>query len=239
MVAAVRAITFDFWNTLFRDLNSAQRQQSRVDALAQAVGVSPEAASGALDLVWAEVARSHREDQRTLTPADAVRIAGVNLGVTIEGPLLSELTEVFATAILIHSPEPIDNALEAVRAAAELLPVGLISDTGVSPASSLRQLLDRHDFTPSFSSMVFSDEVGVSKPQAPMFETAARDLAVTPQELLHIGDLEHTDIAGAKNVGARAALFVAENQASGDHTQADHVLASWNEFVTLLPRLLS
>ena len=190
MVAAVRAITFDFWNTLFRDLNSAPRQQIRVDALAQAIGVSPEAASGALDLVWAEFARSHREDQRTLTPADAVRMAGVNLGVTIEGPLLSELTEIFATAILVHSPEPICNALEAVRAAAEVLPVGLISDTGVSPANSLRRLLDRHDFTPFFRSMVFSDEVGVSKPQAPMFETAARDLAVTTQELLHIGDLE-------------------------------------------------
>ena len=39
---AVRAITFDFWCTLFRDANSAPRQQTRVDAFASATAQPPE-----------------------------------------------------------------------------------------------------------------------------------------------------------------------------------------------------
>jgi len=235
----IRAITFDFWSTLFRDANSEPRQQIRIDALARAAGVSTEKASSALQPVWSEFYRSHIEDQRTLTPQDAARIAGANLGAVIEEPVLSQLAEVFATAILVHSPEPIENALEAVRAAAEVRPAGLISDTGVSPGSSLRQLLDRHHFTPFFRSMTYSDEVGVSKPRSPMFETAARSLGVAPDELLHIGDLERTDIAGAKGVGARAVLFAGEHPESLNHTQADYVFTAWSDFIKRLPALLA
>ena len=209
-----------------------------------------EKASSALEVVWSEFARSHLEEQRTLTPRDAVKLGGANLDAVIEEPILSQLAEVFATAILVHSPEPIENALEAVRAATEVRPVGLISDTGVSPGSSLRRLLDRHHFTPFFRSMTYSDEVGVSKPRRPMFETAARSLGVAPHELLHIGDLERTDIAGAKGVGARAVLFAGEHHGGGflpsshrpeslNHTQADYVFSAWSDFIKRLPALLA
>ena len=235
----VRAITFDFWNTLFRDANSEPRQRLRVDALASSAGVSQEEASRALKAVWAEFARSHIEEQRTLTPNDAVRLAGASLGVVVEEPAFSRLAEVFATAILVHSPEPIENALKAVRAAAEFLPVGLISDTGVSPGDSLRRLLARHDFTPSFSAMTYSDEIGVSKPKAPMFQASARELGVAPDELFHIGDLERTDIIGAKGVGARAGLFLSGRDGKPDSTRADCIFATWKEFMEQLPALLT
>jgi len=234
----VLAVTFDFWCTLFRDAHGEARQQIRIDAFADATGVAKDEADEALGVAWAEFERVHREEQRTLRPEDAVHIAADALGVVVDPSVVPDLADVFATAILVHSAEPVEGALEAVQATAARAPVGLISDTGVSPGRSLRQLLDRHDFTRWFTALTFSDEVGVSKPQAPMFERSARDLAVEPHELLHVGDLEDTDVAGAKACGAKAALFAGVNARHANETRADYVFHSWREFLEALPKLL-
>lgn len=235
----IRAITFDFWRTLFRDANGEPRQRIRSDAFIAATGVPGDALEAAMKRCWAEFDRCHREEQRTLEPEDAVRMIARTMSVDLPANVASDLAEVFATAILHHSPEPIEGALDAVKAAAALLPVGIISDAGVSPGRSLYTLLERHGFTPYIRGAVFSDDLRVSKPQRPMFETAAAKLGVRPEELLHIGDLEYTDIVGAKAVGAQAALFTADNPRHAQNTTADYVFSSWAEFIDTLPTLIS
>jgi len=234
----VRAVTFDFWNTLFRETNSAARQEIRISALAKMTGIAEEKAADALKLVWAEFSRVHRQEQRTLGPKDALRLVGEALEVDIDPPVADALEKVFATAVLVYSPVPIDGAIAAVKAAAAKVPVGLISDTGVSPGSSLRYIMDRHAFTEYFRVLSFSDQVGVAKPQAAMFETTADALGVKPGELLHIGDLEYTDVVGGQGVGGVTGLFTAVNTAHADDTTADYVFNSWQEFLKLLPKLL-
>jgi FMN phosphatase YigB (HAD superfamily) len=72
-----------------------------------------------------------------------------------------------------------------------------------------------------------------------MFEAAARALGVKPRELLHIGDLEPTDIAGAHTMGAKAALFTGENIKYVETTVADYVFARWEDFTQRLPEILN
>lgn len=230
---AVKAITFDFWNTLFRDANGPPRQQMRIDAFVKATGLDEARVDAALQDVWSEFGRHHKEEQCTLGPRDAVCMAAQALNVTLDPEAEQDLTEVFGTAILAYSPEIIEGADEAVRVAADFGPIAIISDSGVSPGSSLRELLNRANLSRYFTTMVFSDEVGVAKPQAPMFEAASRGLGVPMTDLLHIGDLEHTDIAGAKAVNAKAAIFANGNTV--EQTQADYAIMEWNEF----PKLLS
>lgn len=234
----IRAITFDYWNTLFRDANSAARQDIRISAVAKMTGVPEKDVAGALKTVWAEFGRCHEREQRTMTPHDAVRMTGEELNIRIDAPVAETLARVFATAVVVYSPVPIKDALDAVKAAAELMPVGLISDTGVSPGSSLQYIMDRHGFTAHFAALTFSDEVGVAKPQAPMFEITAKKIGVKPDELLHIGDLEYTDIAGAQALGGKAGLFTGVNSAHAENTKADYVFNSWREFIELLPKLV-
>lgn len=235
---AIRAITFDFWCTLFRDAHKEERKQLRIEALHTLTGASATVIEEALAAVWQEFSRHHIEEQRTLLPADAVRMTAQELGVTFGEEAFGRLTDLFATAIIEHSPVPIEGALEAVKGAAERVPVGLISDTGVSPGSSLKAVMDRNGFSPHFSALVFSDEIGVSKPRPQMFEAAARSLGVLPQDLLHIGDLEPTDVAGAHAIGAKAALFTADNGKYVETTVADYVFPHWNDFIRRLPEIL-
>jgi putative hydrolase of the HAD superfamily len=236
---AVRAITFDFWRTLFRDAEVEERRLLRVAACVEALGLPAADIDEAIRVTWQEFDRCHREEQRTLSPLDAVTMTCERLGVSLQDGPAAKLCDVFATAIVQHSPVPIDGALEAVQAAAAHGPVGLISDTGVSPGSSLSQLLARHGFLDYFDALIWSDEVGVSKPQRLMFERAAHALGVKTNELLHIGDLEYTDIIGAHAVGAKAALFAGDNARHKDATSAEYVFESWREFMAALPETLA
>lgn len=231
----VRAITFDFWRTLFTDRREpTQRRELRVQAVVRASGADPDAVRSALKTAEIEFLRHHIDQQRTLGPADAVRIVSRELSVAFDAKTAADLAEAFGAAILHFPPEPIEGALEAVRAAAARCPVGLVSDAGISPGRSLRVMLERHGFTQYFRCLAFSDEVGVAKPQARMFETAARGLGVRTSELLHIGDLEGTDVIGARRVGARAALFTGDNDRYRNGTTADYTFENWDEFIARL-----
>ncbi len=236
---AIKAITFDFWRTLFRDAHGEKRRALRAEALSAATGKSADEAAAALEAVNAVFQQHHVEHMATLYPMDAVRLTCDRLNVDLPAEDAARMADIFAMAIVQHSPVPIEGALEAVQTAAAHRPVGLVSDAGLSPGRALRVLLDRHGFTPHFTTMAFSDEVGVAKPQAPMFETAARGLGVAPRELLHIGDLEYTDIVGAKAVGAVAVLFAGDNTRHLGATEAAHSFTNWDDFREALPGLLN
>ncbi|NLV42742.1 MAG: HAD family hydrolase [Candidatus Hydrogenedentes bacterium] len=230
----MRAVTFDFWGTLFRDHNGGRRHEIRAAALADAAGVAPEDASRTLHAVMAEFFRRHLADARTLTPRDAVAMAAELLGREVPEDRAPALAECFATVILDHPPAPVEGALDAVRAAAALGPVGVISDTGITPGRSLRVLLEREGFTPHLRRLTFSDEMGVAKPHPGMFTRTAEALGVDPSDILHLGDLEPTDIAGIHGVGGKGGLFTGVNDAYADQTSAEHEFASWAEFTAWL-----
>ena len=235
---AVRAVTFDFWRTLFSDPREpVERRQIRIDALCKVTGATPETAHRALLTSESEFLQHHIREQCTLGPIDAVAIVSRELGIPIVYRDARELAEIFGSAILHHPPVAIADGLEAVRAASEHFPIGIISDAGISPGKSLRTILENNGYAPHFTHMAFSDEVGVAKPQALMFDCAARALGVQMNELLHIGDLEGTDIRGAKTVGASAALFVGDHDRYRNNNSADYIIESWKHFLELLPSI--
>lgn len=233
-----RAITFDFWRTLFRDSDGEARHELRVRAFVSASG-APEAAVREAFEVWPpEFTRVHMEEQRTLTPHDAVRMVCQVLDISLSPEKADTVARAFSEAILVHPALPIEGALDAVRTAAARVPVGLISDTAISTGRCLRGLLDRFGFMSYLSALTFSDEVGVSKPQPLMFEQAAEKLGFRPDELLHIGDLEPTDVAGIHGVGGVAGLFTGDNARFLGNTKAEHTFTSWRQFIDQLPELI-
>jgi FMN phosphatase YigB (HAD superfamily) len=198
----VRAITFDYWMTLFREQDRALRHELRVESFCRATGANQPEVSRALQEAHETFFTVHVSEQRT---------------------------------ILTYPPALIEGALDAVKAAAARGPIGIISDSGMSPGTSLRKLLDTHGLTPYFTTMTFSDELGVAKPQARMFEHTAAALGVAPSELLHIGDLEPTDIVGVQAVGGAGALFAGANDRFAENSKAEYVFHHWDEFLEALP----
>ncbi len=105
----------------------------------------------------------------------------------------------------IQNPPPLDSAVEAVQKLAQKYPLALISDTAWTPGRVLRQIFANYKILDCFRVLIFSGEVGVTKPHPQMFRLALNGLGVQARECLHVGDLQRTDIAGAKAVGIHAA----------------------------------
>ena len=127
----IKAITFDFWRTLFlARVNQKERRFARVELLCDAVHVSPERAKEALKEQEKEFLRIHVYEQRTLTPKDAIPLLESHLQIEISKDMQDGLASQFGEVILKFPPEPVEGALDAVKAAADHVPVGVIGKLG-------------------------------------------------------------------------------------------------------------
>jgi len=86
--------------------------------------------------------------------------------------------------------------------------LGLISNTGRTPGSALRQILQRLGLSEVLDAMVFSNEHGHCKPVPSIFEELRSALGVEFEEMLFVGDNLYVDVHGAQSAGMRAVHFV-------------------------------
>ncbi|MBJ7603769.1 MAG: HAD family hydrolase [Candidatus Dormibacteraeota bacterium] len=193
---SLRAVTFDFWDTLMQQVPALQL---RAAAVAKHLGIEEVAVAGAIEdafVLQTETWRSGRE----------FGLKGLvqHLSRQFQVSSPAGLRSVIAAPHLLAASRPAPHAAETLaelRAAG--LRLGIVSDTGFSPGSTLRQLLAEHCLLDHFqpSALAFSDEVGVPKPAAKIFQVALTGLDTRPEETAHIGDLRCTDVAGARALG--------------------------------------
>jgi HAD superfamily hydrolase (TIGR01509 family) len=70
-------------------------------------------------------------------------------------------------------------------------------------AESARAMLGEAGLDQHMSSIVISEEIGIRKPRAEIFEAVVDALGVPAREILHVGDSLTADIAGASAMGMR------------------------------------
>lgn len=111
--------------------------------------------------------------------------------------------------IVRASIEPVPGAVETIERLAERdLHVGVISD--VDDAEG-RAMLERFGVRERFDSITSSEEVGRTKPDPAMFETALEKAGVGPDRSLMIGDRYDHDVKGAADAGMHGVAFGAED----------------------------
>ncbi len=231
----IKAISFDFWGTLFTESGDAfrfygeRRQKLLTEALANYGAFTP----GRIQEASRAEAESHdsiwREEHRTLPAADRLGTILGHLKVRLPDKIVAEIARAFEDGLYERPPVLIPGAREAIESLSLRYRLGIISDVGFSPGRVLKRVLRQADLIGAFESLVFSDEAGFSKPHPEVFRQTARTLACEPGEMVHVGDLEHTDIVGAKRAGYRAIRFTGVTQMSEEETtMADRVTASMN-----------
>lgn len=67
----------------------------------------------------------------------------------------------------------------------------------------LKHLFDRVDLTKWFDHVLDSHEWGVEKPDPRLFKLALEQSRSEPSRTVHVGDLYHVDVIGARNAGLR------------------------------------
>jgi FMN phosphatase YigB (HAD superfamily) len=238
---AIRAISFDFWNTLFTEQPGgyALYQQSRLRLLEDALRDCGDYSGAQLEAACSTESEFHnhiwRSEHRTLATAERLGRILAHLEACLPDDVMAAMVKAVEEGILERPPVLVDGVRSALERLAGRYRLGIISDVGFSPGRVLKQILAQNDLLDAFDSLVFSDEAGRSKPHRRVFEKTATALAAAPDEIAHIGDLEFTDIVGAKRAGYHAIRFIGVTpMCEGETTAADFVIDDYEA----LPRLL-
>jgi HAD superfamily hydrolase (TIGR01549 family) len=96
---------------------------------------------------------------------------------------------------------------EVVPALARLRALGLTLVVVSNANGRLRYLFDRTNLTSSFDVLLDSHEWGVEKPDPRLFHIALEQARADAQRTIHVGDLYHIDVAGARAAGLRDAIL--------------------------------
>ena len=238
---AIKAISFDFWNTLFTEQPGgfALYKQTRRRLLREATREAGEFTDEQLDRACSLEAELHyqvwREEHRTIPTTERVGRILTHIEVCLPDDVLALLVSAYEEGVLERPPVLIAGVREAIGELAGNYRLGIISDVGFSPGRVLKEVLRREGLLEAFDSLVFSDEAGRSKPHRKVFERTALMLAADPREIVHVGDLEYTDVVGAKAAGYHAIRFTGATPINEDETTtADRVTADFTE----VPRLV-
>jgi putative hydrolase of the HAD superfamily len=77
--------------------------------------------------------------------------------------------------------------------------------------------------------VIDSTVVGIEKPDPGIFKLALRRIGCPPENVVHVGDMLSTDIAGARGVGIEAVHFdpTRRCRATGDHRHIRSLRGIW------------
>ena len=207
----LRAVTFDYWDTLYTGAVLAQRMALRQTALRRMMtdlghDVSEERLHALYHESGQEADRWWREEHRGYTAAD--RIRWILQRLSIERPddceHLARCVKAVDDALLAFPPPLLPGAHEALGRIGARFRLGIISDTGFASGRAQDALLEQDGIRSLFAVTVYSVDVGHAKPRREPFRAALDALALSPAEVLHIGDNERTDVRGALDAGMRA-----------------------------------
>ena len=246
----IKAITFDLWDTVFIDDSDEPKRKaagrlSKRDERRQLVWefankhkqVSKEVVDAVYDAADAAFSKTWHEQFVTWSVAGRLGIVFKGLGIALPEKEMQELVRLHEEMELEFMPDFVSGVGEAVSELAKNYRLGVISDAIFSPGRVLRQILDSQGLLQYFEHFVFSDEIGHSKPQREVFESAWNHFGIEPGELLHIGDREHNDIIGPKKLGSHAVLCIASIDRDSRNTQADAVFSDYKALPSIVKSL--
>ena len=241
MKTRFKLITFDFWNTLFHDLHEGIRHQKRIS---YAHGMlQPYRENLEVERVEAAFRVAHElfdaqwETRKAFTMDLHAAAMLTDLDIQISNDEKSRLVDFFESILLEYPPVMIREADTVVRFASSVALTGLVSDTGYSPGRTLRKILERNGIHDAFHAFSFSNETGYLKPNEQAFLPILSRLGVDPADAVHIGDLEETDIAGAKQLGMAAVKYIGANPKASRISVADAVIEDLHDFPEVLSQL--
>lgn len=249
-MAAIKAITFDLWDTIVRDdsdepkrkrqgLRSkrAERRHLLWQALNELEPIDYENVSLAYDVADAGFNITWREEHINWRLEQRLRVVLNGLHRTLPDAAFDYVAERTGAMEVELPPDLVDGVAPALDTLSRRYRLAICSDAIVTPGAGLRKLLQHYDLKRYFSAFAFSDEVGRSKPDVAMFEAAASQLGVQLDEIVHIGDRDHNDVKGPQAIGAKAVLFTASRPDDRNHTTAEAICNDYTDLPDIIERL--
>ena len=241
-LSPLKAITLDYWDTIYSGVSTPERVARRHDALLRMLKlIGANVPSDEFDRLYRasgqEANRWWRDEHRGYTTADRIRWILAQLAIDRPESCehIAHAVEEVDASLVEFPPEPLPGALEGVRELAGVFKLAIISDTGFVSGRAQNAVLERDGLLSGFTSTVYSMDVGHAKPRPEPFLAALLALGVAPHEALHVGDNERTDVGGALGVGMRAIRL--DLVRPGGSSSAEYVATSYADLVKYLRQM--
>jgi HAD superfamily hydrolase (TIGR01549 family) len=232
MMSAVRAVTFDFWSTLYTPRDRAQLEEIR-GARATMLHDGLTRAGYAFSSATVSAAFQPPTDRRgpAVTLSDSVAAMCDRLGIgpapDVRRRLLRSLDELAGQIQWVHA----SGAPAVLRHLRQHnYQLGIVSNTYFPPGRVIRQVLGADGTLMYFQAFAFSDEVGVYKPDPAIFRHVLYQLGLDaePKAVVHVGDHPEIDVAGARAAGLRTVRYAGLRDRPGS-PEADAVIHDFRE----------
>jgi putative hydrolase of the HAD superfamily len=235
----LRALTFDYWDTLYEGGALPERvtlRRTAVGALLGAYGraLPDEQLRALYEESGREAERWWREEHRGYTTNERLRWILERAAVKPREPCehVAAAADAVDNALLMLPPAMLPGAWQMLRTLHRRYAMAVISDTGFASGRAQDRLLEKDAAREFFSATIYSMDVGHAKPRPEIFTAAVETLGVAAREILHVGDNERTDVRGALAAGFRAVrLDVVQ---SGGPSEAEFVARSFAELMEYL-----
>lgn len=248
-----KAIAFDLWETLITDTpeTAGRQERRRIEQMQRILAEAGTFLSGAqveeayLQL-WHRCHELYWSRDRDIEPHQQIVhfLEELQLSLSSFTPgTLEALEHAYVNAALEHVPTVIPGSRETLKTLeASGLAIGLISNTGRTPGSVLRKVLEVHGLSESIDVMVFSNEHGECKPRPSIFESLRQSLALRFEEIVFVGDNPYVDVHGAQSCGMFAVHLDRADRGMAVAAPVDHGLdivpdATITELSQLVPLL--
>lgn len=246
----IQAVTFDFWDTLVADDSDEPRRaalglptkpQARLQLLFDEItqyhpDVTPEQISQAFAYANGRFRDEWKNEHRTPTVAARLQEAYNFLKVPVT-PGFQELVRKIEEMEIVIPPTFVPGVRDVIGQLAQRYALGIVSDTIHTSGRGIRTLLERQGVLAYFRSLVFSDEVGASKPKPVVFTRASSELGVPLAQLVHVGDRESNDVDGPLAVGAKSILFTGLIDRGSASTRANAVCRDFAQLPNVIRQL--
>jgi putative hydrolase of the HAD superfamily len=227
----ISAVTFDLWDTLIQEHPGSSDKVSaiRIDRIWRVLndrgmihsrGEVERAYNKTFDFLQLTWSKS-----RDVPVRDHILFMLTSIDSKLAGRLTKEDTalieKIYSEGILDHPPRLLPGAKDALKGVrGKDYRIGLISNTGRTPGSMLRVVMEKLGILGFFDVTTFSNEVLVRKPNELAFNRTLEKLRVVPKAAVHVGDDSNMDVFGAKNAGMRAVHYVPDGETASKDADA-------------------
>lgn len=225
---AIRAVTFDFWDTLAAGTagSGSAMRRLQIDRFATTLddagrNVPDDELVSAFDANWERFEAQWIANTGQYTPADTVDFVASRIDLSVDDGLRGRLIDGFRDVgerVPLELAPGIADVLGTLRSAG--LRLAIVCDVGLTPSPTLRERLRRFGVLEAFDAWAFSDETGWFKPApeafAPALEAVGLGVADGPS-VAHVGDNPRTDVAGALGLGMLAIRYTGFRDATVEH----------------------
>jgi putative hydrolase of the HAD superfamily len=254
----IEAVTFDFWDTIAVDdsdepkrrrLGLPSKADARIQLFVDHIGryypqIAPQRAAEAYRQANDRFRHDWHNHHRTPSVRQRINFAYECLEIHAEpGRYAHLLREIDALSREIETmevriaPDFAPNVHWALQTLAQEYPLGIISDAIHTTGHGIRHLLYQQGLGHFFRFMIFSDEVGASKPSPKVFRYASQAIGLPPEKFVHVGDRETNDVAGPISVGMRSILYTGVVDRGSDRTRASALCRHFSELPDLVRRV--